>query len=443
MIFIIFGAEVQKFPFRILSNLKNRKPMKQLFPKQNHSVLLAVVALLFGTLSCSKTDVAELPVVGPEPQQQRIVLTPTRSYEEALTLAQQSIAIVDKPATRALHARTIRSTRGQCVTVPVTRNGESQADTLMYVFNFEGNNGFAVIAANRAVDPVLAVAENGNYTYGEQTGVENFDFYMDAMTAGLGEIVKPPIFDTLITVPSFKTVEVDEDRHCDPLVPVEWNQYGTFGSYADNGLAGCSAIAMGQIMATYKYPTLITTTYPNNGFTQHYGETIELDWEIMVVYPSVYQIPALLREIGQKVGMDYSKSGESEAKVSKIPAGFRAFGFQCGGYSAFDIGLIRSALDKHRPVFIDGRKSTNTKKGHAWVADGYIYTRKGTEYYELRIIDDGFRKPYRDYVKVSSNVVTTDLVHYNWGWDKSLNGYFAANGSTEPYINLTTLVPYL
>ena len=200
---------------------------------------------------------------------------------------------------------------------------------------------------------------------------------------------------------------------------------------------------MGQIMATYKYPTLITTTYPNNGFTQHYGETIELDWEIMVVYPSVYQIPALLREIGQKVGMDYSKSGESEAKVSKIPAGFRAFGFQCGGYSAFDIGLIRSALDKHRPVFIDGRKSTNTKKGHAWVADGYIYTRKGTEYYELRIIDDGFRKPYRDYVKVSSNVVTTDLVHYNWGWDKSLNGYFAANGSTEPYINLTTLVPYL
>lgn len=416
--------------------------MKQLSTKQNRSVLLAV-AVLFGTLSCSKTEVAELPVVGSEPQQQRIVLTPTRSYEEALTLAQQSIAIVDKPATRALRPRAIRSTRGQCVTIPVTRNGELQADTLMYVFNFEGDNGFAIIAANRAVDPVLAVAENGNYTYGEQTGVENFDFYMDAMVLELKDRVKPPIFDTLITIPSFKTVEVDEDRHCDPLVPTRWGQDGVYGEYADNGIAGCVAVAMAQIMAYYQYPSSITTTYPNNGFTQHYGETIELDWEIMVVYPSVYQIPALLREIGQKVGMDYSKSGESEAKVSKIPAGFRAFGFQCGGYSAFDIGLIRSALDKHRPVFIDGRKSTNTKKGHAWVADGYIYTRKGTEYYELRIIDDGFRKPYRDYVKVSSNVVTTDLVHYNWGWDKSLNGYFAANGSTEPYINLTTLVPYL
>ena len=95
-------------------------------------------------------------------------LLPRAPYEEALTLAQQSIAIVDKPATRALRVRTIRSTRGQCVTVPATRNGESQADTLMYVFNFDDDNGFAVIAANQAVDPVLAVAENGNYTYGEK-----------------------------------------------------------------------------------------------------------------------------------------------------------------------------------------------------------------------------------------------------------------------------------
>ncbi len=421
--------------------------MKQPYTKQNRSVLLAVVALLFGTLSCSKTEVAELPAAEPEPQQQRIVLTPTRSYEEALTLAQQSIAIVDKPATRALRARTIRSTRGQCVTVPATRNGESQADTLMYVFNFEGDNGFAIIAANRAIDPVLAVAENGNYTYGEQTGVENFDFYMDAMVLGLGERVKPPIFDTLITIPSFKTVEVDEDRHCDPLVPVKWKQDGFFGEYADNGLAGCTAVAMGQIMAYYRHPKSITTTYPNNGFTQHCGETIVLDWERMIAYPFGYEISALMREIGQKVGMNYSKINESEASASNVPAGFKAFGFQCEKYSAFNIGQSRSELDKHHPIFLDGRKSINTKKGHSWVADGYIYTRKGTEYYELRIIDDGFNKPYRDYVKVSSNVVTTDLVHYNWGWDGLYNGYFATNSSVdvwdETYINLKMLVPRL
>lgn len=407
--------------------------MKQLSTKQNRSVLLAVVALLFGTLSCSKMEVAELPVVGSEPQQQRIVLTPTRSYEEALTLAQRSIAIVDKPATRALRPRAIRSTRGQCVTIPVTRNGESQADTLMYVFNFEGDNGFAIIAANRAVDPVLAVAENGNYTYGEKTGVENFDFYMDAMVLELKDRVKPPIFDTLIALPSFKTVEVDEERHCDPLVPVNWDQDGVYGAYADNGIAGCVAVAMGQIMTYHRHPSSITTTYPNNGFTQHCGETIVLDWERMIAYPFGYEISALMREIGQQVGMDYSNPGSSGAARTAVLSGFKVFGYSCASsLSSYAISPIRSALDEKRPVYVRG--TDLQQGGHAWVADGYIYTRKGTECYELRIIDDGFNKPYRDYVKVSSNVVTTDLVHYNWGWHGGSDGYFAPINCCSPSI---------
>ncbi len=421
--------------------------MKQLSTKQNRSVLLAVVALLFGTLSCSKMEVAELPVVGSEPQQQRIVLTPTRSYEEALTLAQRSIAIVDKPATRALRPRAIRSTRGQCVTIPVTRNGESQADTLMYVFNFEGDNGFAVIAANRTVDPVLAVVENGNYTYGEQTGVENFDFYMDAMVLELKDRVKPPIFDTLIALPSFKTVEVDEERHCDPLVPVNWDQDGVYGAYADNGIAGCVAVAMGQIMTYHRHPSSITTTYPNNGFTQHCGETIVLDWGQLIAYPYVYQVSALLREIGQKVGMDYKNENASGASPSKVPGGFRAFGFQCGSYSAFDINSIWSELDKHRPIFMEGRRSTDTDKGHAWVGDGYIYTLKGKRYYTLQIVDDGIHKPYRDYVLTSSDVVMRSLIHYNWGWNGRFNGYFGTSSSVDvgdrTYINLRMLIPYI
>lgn len=421
--------------------------MKQFFTLWNRSALL-LAALLLGAVSCSKTEVEELPAAGPEPQQQRIVLTPTRSYEEALALAQRSIAIVDGPATRARSPRTIRSTRGQCVTAPATRNGESQADTLMYVFNFEDNNGFAVIAANRAVDPILAVTESGNYTYGEQTGVENFDFYMDAMVSELGSRVEPPAFDTLITIPSFKTVEVNEDRHCDPLVPVNWKQDGFFGEYADNKIAGCIAVAMAQIMAYYQYPNSITTTYPNNGFTQHYGETIELDWERMIAYPFGYQISAFLREIGEQVGMDYSKANESNANISNVPAGFKAFGFECASdYSAFNIASIRSELEKRHPIFMDGRESTNTTKGHDWVADGYIYTRKGTEYYELKIIDDGFNKPYRDYVLVSSDVVTTSLVHYNWGWDGLFNGYYATTSSIDvwdyAFINLKMLVPRL
>ena len=405
--------------------------MKQFFTKQYRSIWVAAVVLL-GAVACTKTEEAKSLAAQPETQEQRIILAPTRSYDEALALAQQCIGIVDRAKTRALRPRVIRSTRGQCVTAPCTRNGESQLDTLMYVFNFEDNNGFSIIAANRAVDPVLAVVEKGNYTYGEKTGVENFDFYMDLLSSGLFP-TKPPKPDTMITLPSFKTVEVDIDRHCDPLVPVQWGQKGVFGAYAKNGRAGCVATAMAQIMAYYRYPTSITTTYPNNEYTEHSKETIALDWEDMIAYSSGYQISALLREIGQKVHMDYSKPTVSEADRTAVLSGFKAFGYSCASkLSDYDILPIRSALNEKRPVYVRG---TDPKKGgHAWVADGYVYKEKGTRYYELKLVDDGFSKPYYDYVLVSSTVVLTNLIHYNWGWDGDYNGYFATVNHCSPDI---------
>lgn len=382
--------------------------------------------MLLGAASCSKTEEMNLPVTEPETQVKHLVVTPTRNYEEAQAIARQSIALVDRPA---------------------TRNGESQTDTLLYVFNFEDDNGFAVIAANRAVDPILAVTEKGSYTYGEKTGVENFDFYMDILTSGLGDIVRPPIFDTMITIPAFKTVEIDEERHCAPLLPVNWGQEGFFGDYAKNKKAGCVAVAMAQIMAYHRFPTSITTTYPNDGYTQHYGETIELDWNNLIAYPYTYKISALLREIGTKVNMKYDSPNESTASSSNVPNGFKVFGYNCdSNLSNFTATSIQGKLDKNQPIYIDGRNSANTRSGHAWVLDGYTYTRKGTEYYELQIIDNG-TNPYRDYVLVSSNVVTTSLAHYNWGWDGFYNGYFAATTSVDAvnctYINLTTLAPQL
>lgn len=184
--------------------------------KQAGTSVLVALALIC-VVSCAKID-DESSAVAPEQPARPTVLLPTRSYEEALSLARKSIALVDRGQTRSATARSIRSERGQCVTTPSTRSGAG-SDTLMYVFNFENNDGFSVIAANRAVDPVLAVAEKGNYTYGEPTGVENFDFYMDAMAQSLA-VIKPPKFDTIRTTPKFKTVEVNESRSCDPLIPV-------------------------------------------------------------------------------------------------------------------------------------------------------------------------------------------------------------------------------
>lgn len=112
---------------------------------------LFLVFALFFAATCSDFDEAAANI--PKEPAPRSLF---RSYDEALSLAEGSIALVDGAATRSGRTRRIAG-RGQCVTAPATRSGASQTDTLMYVFNFDDGDGFSVIAANRAVDPLLAV----------------------------------------------------------------------------------------------------------------------------------------------------------------------------------------------------------------------------------------------------------------------------------------------
>lgn len=282
----------------IHANLFNTDAMEKTSTiKFVRTFVFAALALIC-VVSCAKID-DESSAVAPEQPARPTVLLPTRSYEEALSLARKSIALVDRGQTRSATARSIRSERGQCITIPSTRSSESQADTLMYIFNFEGNDGFSIIAANRAVDPILAVAEKGNYTYGEATGVENFDFYMDAMVQSLADRKILPI-DTVRTTPMFKQVEVNESYSRDPFIPVRWGQESPYGDYCSNGISGCVATAIAQIMAYYRFPPSITTTYTD---APHAGETIALNWTSMINYSYGYQISALMREIGQRVGI--------------------------------------------------------------------------------------------------------------------------------------------
>lgn len=101
--------------------------------KQARTSVLVALALIC-VVSCAKID-DESSAVAPEQPARPTVLLPTRSYEEALSLARKSIALVDRGQTRSATARSIRSERGQCVTTPSTRSGAG-SDTLMYVFQF-------------------------------------------------------------------------------------------------------------------------------------------------------------------------------------------------------------------------------------------------------------------------------------------------------------------
>lgn len=386
----------------------------------------------------------------------------TRSYDEALKIARRSIGIVDGPeVTRAGKARTIRD--GRCVTRQSTRNdGIEQTDTLVYVFNFDDNAGFSIIAANRCVSPVLVVTEQGNYEYGQPTGIEGFDNYMDSMTAELYSIIDAPMIPAIKF--EYSETEILREDKVEPLCTTKWDQDGVFGAYCSNGVAGCTTIAMAQIMAYWEYPDSITTTYtdknknvsitPNydgivpdidNPNAQHIGETFYIHWNEIKNHKTGcssasceqnhWEISALIKQIGElnssvyfTYPTDASKNYTSVYSHNSFPTPFSRTGYNKESLllHIFDWDYVRSELNNLRPLIID---ASSGRGGHTWVLDGYIDKEEKTTYYEFDHYEFVGKLVIPHYNITSVVESQQQLVHFNWGWGGECDGYFTATNS--------------
>lgn len=342
--------------------------------------------------SCSTADTAEILTADSAHESQAPAPSGrTRSYGEALEIARRSIEIVDgTEVTRAGKARTIRN--GRCVIRQSTRNdGIGQTDTLVYVFNFDDNAGFSIIAANRCVSPVLVVTEQGNYEYGQPTGIEGFDDYMDSMTAELSGITEAPMIPAIIF--EYSETEIIREDKVEPLCTTKWDQDGVFGAYCSNGVCGCAATAAAQIMAYWEYPDSITTTYtdknskfsptiPNfsididNPNAQHIGETFAIQWSDIKNHKincssatceqNHWKISALLRQIGELYTSVYYRHSTDESQNKTAALGSYSAPFTKLGYirssiqQNFNWAHIRSELDNLRPLIVGGSSGSGS-----------------------------------------------------------------------------------
>ncbi len=386
------------------------------------ALFVPIVAATVLATSCETTDENLLP--REQTPEMRRSLT-TRSYEEALALAEESIGYVDRGVTRTTSPRRIVG-KGQCVTAPSkTRSG--QTDTLMYIFNFADNAGFSAIAANRAVQPVLAVTESGNYTYGEPTGVENFDFYMEELSNVLSDfsIIPGGPYDPVNPIlpdVKYKTITGPVIYQA-PILEVEWGQNGAMGALFSNYCCGCVTTAVAQILTYYEFPESITTTYPDN--IAYSGQTIDLDWDAMKLYPETttssveMQLSALCREIGYNVGA-FPDGSATAAYSSLVKPFLESLDYTLNGHTDLDIIALRDELSTGHPVYMDGDRYNDEGDrvaGHAWVADGVHYQQKTNLTYTLN-------KLTGIYTLTNISDFSTKLIHYNWGWDGSYNGNF-------------------
>ena len=291
-----------------------------------------------------------------------------------------------------------------------------------YIFNTK--DGFVIVAADDCETPIIAYSHEGRFDP-DNVPVQMQDYLQDFaeriqygienhITAGETTARQWELAKTIGRLNDHKVA-----KSVAPLLTSKWHQGCLYNSLCpamtgpcDHAEVGCVAVAMGQIMHYWKYPTTGwgSHSYSNAGVTlsADFGNT-SYDWDHMPdsltessAEAEIAAVATLLYHCGVSLEMYYTTNG-SAASSSAVPdALYRYFSYSKQAHrekkTTYDnetwLSMLKHDLDLQRPVLYSG---TGNQGGHAFVCDGY---------------DDN------------------DMLHFNWGWGTA-NGYFAL-GSLNP-----------
>ena len=313
----------------------------------------------------------------------------------------------------------------------VDENNKVNSEPCYYVYNANGDNGFIIISADDAVTPILGYAFEGKYDSINQPPA--FIEWMKNLKKQI-ELIKVNKPDTITKVKSqwnklssMKTAQANAaTTQIPPLLTSTWNQGCYYNNFCPQDVkgncsrvwAGCVAVAMGQIMNYWKYPSTCNNisgytdqfNYDDKGIlisNSSYGNISGIsptpyNWSNMANNltntSSDLQINAvsqLLFHCGVSVQMNYSTTGSGAYSSDAAKALVNYFNYpnsvkfiMRNDYStSVWKGFLTNELDHSRPMYYSG----DGIGAHAFVCDGYQ---------------------------------NSDYFHFNWGWGGSYNGYF-------------------
>jgi len=297
----------------------------------------------------------------------------------------------------------------------ISKNGEE----VFYAFNFS-NYGFILIAAEDAIEPILAYTFDSHYDNGPKP--EGFQGVLDGYAKSVISLRSNGIeasteiaekWQSYIDFVPSEVKEIDGSKDVEPLLTSTWNQDWPYNYYCPEDGAGpgghvyvgCVATAMAQIMLYWRYPNQGTgsKSYYAPGYgtiSANFGEAT-YDWDGMLDNSdSDINLPMALIGFhnGVAVEMNYAPDG-SGAYSADVPYAVRTyFGYSstCVFRSRNSYGeaawknLAKGELNDGCPIYYAGHDPNSG--GHAFVLDGFHYN--------------------------------DDMYHFNFGWSGSGNGWY-------------------
>ncbi len=307
----------------------------------------------------------------------------------------------------------------------------------LYVFNYD--NGFVVMAADDRAYPVLGYGEDDLFDINAIP--DGMRYYL----SHYGRQIQYAIDNELVAEPDVVEqwdllrkegviMKTRMDKAVQPLLATTWDQDWPYNYYApacnsywtnNHCYAGCVATAMSQCMKFWNWPetgvgehSYNTSSYPGNGATlsANFGETT-YQWSIMPNSVSSANaggmaVALLMYHCGISVNMNYSPDGSGAQTGDAVNALIEHFRYgSCTNLKYRDDfslteweDMLIESFDHGIPTIYAGQGNDG---GHAFNCDGYNNQRK---------------------------------FHFNWGWSGQYNNTYysidalnTGNGSFNTY----------
>lgn len=310
-----------------------------------------------------------------------------------------------------------------------------RGEACYYVYNV-GDTGFVIIAGDDNYRPVIGYSSEG--TFNPDDMAPALSDYLENVRQGVMEAASMPsatpdvAADWAMMEKTGRMVSRHGGREDEYLVATKWNQNSPYNYYcpeAEGGpggrcYAGCVATAAAQLMRYWNHPSqgqgsysYVPGDHPEYGeLSANFGETV-YDWEHMPLslngasQEEKEATALLIYHVGVCMDMNYSPTGSGAVTgrlCEKMPAYFfytdQMANLYREEYTHEEyMQLVIDAIDMDWPMVHRGG-------GHAYVLDGYN---------------------------------DNDMVHFNWGWGGSSDGWFNVDnhGYTEGESVIYNYVP--
>lgn len=335
----------------------------------------------------------------------------SRSLEEGLKAADVLFSKMSGDATRSV-SRQVKSVE------VINRSTRSDSpESAFYIVNYEDNSGFALLSADKRLEPVFGISEEGQLSLSDTISNKPLAWYIRKIEKVADEVVSSvnaPVtegMDTVITPKEPDLVVVISW----PLIDSRWNKsilakfhqrspYNKYCFTADGkqALVGCGPLAAGTVMGFYEWPE----SY--KGYT--------FDWAAMKADGNHDGWARLFGWIGGPGNMNamYGEDATGTYEHMFIPM-FRNFGYKDMHNVDFTIEGANSELKNGKPLVVSGYDDGKSA-GHAWIIDGAQYIEKS--------------------LTVETPRSRTYYYHCVWGWGGKNNGsfIFSSGISVNSYI---------